>query len=700
MISNFTTSTFLLLSSLVLLACRQANEKKFEESYKFLDKHVYYYVKHGPSEKIDTGITRIYPHINTNKYLAIMYYVLRTKRGVFFNQLNQALLYADSAEVLYSSASPRLKEELLPEYLDFLIHKGNILFAQKKYIVAYDTFYKVLQVLKTSPYRDMENLVYHTMGMNSYKQKVYDKAVEYFKNELRAIDRTPNKYLQPNLRFFRRQQALSNIALSYTKLNIPDSASTYFTYALHYIDNNNKGNCNSDQYNACRAVILGNMAKLFVFKNLPDSAIAYYKKSIYLTLYRPLSNRLSNRDVKDGGLSLIQLADIYHSRGDTINFRKTVLELNKWYDSDINYIFNHDEYRLGYLRLNAAYFDDVGDDRKAYLYLKEYSDARDSIAKLDAISKERNLAVALEIKSREDEVKNLTLANRLNRIFIWSAVIIAILVAVVAILFFKSGQKSKRNNLLLQKLNNEIKQQQKETQFAFEQMEIANKEKDRILMIVAHDLRNPLSGISALADLILQEKNYETIWENVGAISRASKRSNKMVNELLSSVDRKLSSVEMGRIQVNKLLDDLLLMFSFEAKEKNIRLVLHHAARDVYIIGDASKLERVIGNVLHNAIKFSKTNTTVTLRLEVNNGKAKIFIKDTGIGMNEKVIESLYNANAVFTREGTGGEKGYGMGWSICQQIIRSHKGNLAVSSKENFGTTITIELDALTSNS
>ena len=260
MINYSTLRLWLFIAGIFFSGCNKANEEKLiAESKAFLEKTVYHIQQHGPREKIDESITNIYPHISGNDYLGFMYYVLRTKRGVELNQLDQALLFADTAEHVYANASSRLRRELRTEYLEFLIHKGNILFARKEYVVGYDTFFKILQLLKKHPYKDLENIVYHAMGMNSYKQKVYDKAAEYFKNELSSIDVTPDKYLPSNLRFFRRQQALSNIALCYTKLKMPDSASLYYTSALNYVDNFHKGNCNIDQYNACRAVILGNL---------------------------------------------------------------------------------------------------------------------------------------------------------------------------------------------------------------------------------------------------------------------------------------------------------------------------------------------------------------------------------------------------------------------------------------------------------
>ncbi len=685
------------MAGIMLSGCNKADEEELiAESKARLEKTVNHLNLQGPGETIDEDILNIYPHITANDYLGFMYYVLQTKRGITLNQLDQALLFADTAEHVYTDASPRLRRELRTEYLDFLIHKGNILFARKEYVVGYDTFFKILQLLKKHPYKDLENIVYHAMGMNAYKQKVYDKAAEYFKNELGSIDVTPGQYLPSNLRFFRRQQALSNIALCYNKLKILDSASLYYTSALNYVDNFHKGNCNIDQYNACRAVILGNLAKLYLLKNLPDSAIYYYNQSIYLTLYRPLQNPASGRDVKDAGSSLIQLADIYRSKGDMKNFRKTIKELNKWYDNDINYVFNHDEYRLGYLRQNASYYEDIGNSKKAYSFLQQYSNARDSIERLETISKEKNLSVAMEIKTHEEEVKTLTLSNKLIKTYTWSAAIIALLVTVVAVLFFRSGQKSKMNNLTLQTLNNEIKQQQKEAQYAFEQAVDANREKDRLLHVIAHDLRNPLSGISSLADIILERKNNVEVQQTVEAISKASKRSMTMVNELLDSAENQSVKLDFSKVSLNTLAEEVLESFKFRANEKKIELELKQSSTEVFVMGDTSKLMRVFSNLLHNAIKFSEGKKQVTIEVTDQQGKAIISIVDHGIGMSEKVLASLSDGFGSIVRNGTDSEKGFGIGWKSCQQIISAHNGNLIVTSKENFGSNVTIELEAI----
>lgn len=678
----------------MLLACSSNRDKEIINNWDtYFENHTIKVFVLGTAKEKEKIISDLYERIDENDYVKFIYYYLRTKFGVEHNQLEQALNYSDTAQIIYAGAPHYIKTQLRSKYLDFLLHRGNILFAQKKYVLGYDTFFEILQILDKYPVYDLENIVYHNMGMNSYKQKVYDKAAEYFKEELKSIDRTKKEHLPAYLRFFRRQEALSNIALSYTKYGMNDSAKIYYKAALKYLDNNFKGNCNIDQYHACKAVVLGNFAKVYRNLGLIDSAIAYYNKSIQLTLYQPLTFENSSRDVKDAGLSLIQLADIYRIKGDIENYKKTVEELNKWYDDDINYVFNHDEYRLGYLRQNALYNKYIGNNDRALNYLLQYSSARDSIDVLEQISKEKNLSVALEIKMREEEVKNLKLANKVNQIYVWSAVIIAFLLALVAFVMYRSGQKSKKNNLLLLTLNDEIKLQQQETQKAYNQAVKANKEKDKLLHIIVHDLRNPLSGISTLSDIILEGNEQTDVKKIVEVISNASKRSISMVNELLLSSTDTSDKINFVQVSLNKVGQEVVELFKYKAIEKDITLELHLSSPDVIVLGDSTKLMRVVSNLLHNAIKFSNEHKKILIEIDCKDGKGIFTIQDQGIGMGEIMQHNLKNGATTTVRDGTAGEKSYGSGWKICQQIIRAHKGQLHISSTENVGTSVRFEL-------
>ena len=165
--------------------------------------------------------------------------------------------------------------------------------------------------------------------------------------------------------------------------------------------------------------------------------------------------------------------------------------------------------------------------------------------------------------------------------------------------------------------------------------------KTRLLHVIAHDLRNPLTGISTLSDIILDEENDADVQHTVEAISKASKRSLTMVDELLQSAENQAVKLELSQVSLNKLAEELVEMFKFRANEKKIELELKQSSKEVLVMGDFSKLMRVVSNLLHNAIKFSKDTKTVTIEVTNQQGKAKISIIDRGIGMSEKVLSSL-----------------------------------------------------------
>ena len=299
---------------------------------------------------------------------------------------------------------------------------------------------------------------------------------------------------------------------------------------------------------------------------------------------------------------------------------------------------------------------------------------------LETISKEKNLAVAMEIKTREEEVKTLTLSNKLIKTYTWSAAIIALLVTVVAVLFFRSGQKSKKNNLLLQSLNNEIKQQQKEAQYAFEQAVVANKEKDRLLHVIAHDLRNPLTGISSLAEIMKEQTENEKLLKYVNLIANASQRSTAMVDDLLQQTDSKTIKLALKEISLNTLLQECVSLLSYRANEKAVELCLQLPEKDIKVSADFDKLQRVVSNLVHNAIKFSMERGKVDISLSEND-KVHIIVKDNGIGMSTEIMERLLEGGASVVRIGTSGERSYGLGWNICKEIVHAHMAGLSINS-------------------
>lgn len=656
----------------------------------------------GLYQQILDTLAGVYPRTHNNACLQLWYYRATMEQGPHFDRLEHGLLYSDSLEMCYAAMPKVLKTHYEKLMWNARSQKGAFLFALKKYNQAYEAWFKVLQWSTKVNDPSMNHAMLITLGLASYQQKLYDKAAYYFKQEADNLQVMRNMQLLPNREyFFYTQQVYNNLGLSYTQLNKPDSAFYYYRKGLSFINDYRSKATDSSvwehDFNVCKAIINGNLAKAYVSLNKVSEAIATYKEAVNLHFNSPVQlERHEIRDTLDGSLCLIQLAELYRQQKDTTAFLQTVDMLNRWTAADINHgLSNNDEVTAGRLKVNTWYYDIKGNKALALQHLQRFNQVTDSLNVLEKENKERNLVQALEMKDKQEQVNRLIYNNHINTIYNWIIVTVALMVALAAFFVYRNARKQKRVNRLLQNLNNEIKQQQKETQFAFEQMLDANKEKDKILHVIAHDLRNPLTGITTLADFMLEEEQNTEQAQMLQSIANAGRRSTQMVNELLEVHDNRQMKLLLVRVDLCKLIDEVVRMFRFRADEKNISLLVDIPHEPVYIQGDAVKLDRVVGNLLHNAIKFSRVGSQVAVTLKRQGDKILIQVIDHGIGMNHDVLMSLLNTGIQIIRDGTSGEKSYGLGWNICKRIIEAHHGKLSVASKENYGTCIEIELHA-----
>ena len=166
----------------------------------------------------------------------------------------------------------------------------------------------------------------------------------------------------------------------------------------------------------------------------------------------------------------------------------------------------------------------------------------------------------------------------------------------------------------------------------------------------------------------------------------------------MSNQYNKHQQLSLEIISLNKLVQQILPLFKHKADQKNIQLKQILPPNEIIVLADWAKLERVVNNLLHNAIKFTSIGGSVQVVLEVKNEKVLIHINDSGIGMSNEILKGLTNAKSTLVRAGTNGEKSYGLGWNICKQIVEAHNGKLYIESKENIGTTVSIEF-AITTN-
>ncbi|MCF6406321.1 HAMP domain-containing histidine kinase [Chitinophaga filiformis] len=226
------------------------------------------------------------------------------------------------------------------------------------------------------------------------------------------------------------------------------------------------------------------------------------------------------------------------------------------------------------------------------------------------------------------------------------------------------------------------------------EIEKANQLKNKILAIVAHDLRNPISGIRSVTHL-MQEYPYTKEQEEkyLCWITDACKTADQIIEELLMAArQRELDLLQTDYVSLNDWLkhvrDNWLQKSNFN-REIGLELPPQELKARIH----TGKMQRVVDNLLHNAAKFTPAEGNITLGMQQHRGGVRISITDTGIGIPEALLPTLFDQFTASSRQGLNNEPSNGLGLHICKQLVQEHGGNIYVSTKENQGTIFNIDL-------
>jgi len=212
---------------------------------------------------------------------------------------------------------------------------------------------------------------------------------------------------------------------------------------------------------------------------------------------------------------------------------------------------------------------------------------------------------------------------------------------------------------------------------------------------VSHELRTPLAGIRASAET-LQEGALEdprASMEFLGHIQRETDRMTQMVEELLelSRIESGAAPMTFAQLDAAALAEGAVRRFARQAERAGVTLDADLPEGEVVIIGDGERLERALGNLVANALKFTPAGGSVTVLVRDERSAVIIGVRDTGVGIEPeeagRVFERFYKAD-----RGRGGG-GIGLGLAIVKHIVRAHDGDVSVESRPGRGSLFTMRL-------
>jgi PAS domain S-box-containing protein len=226
----------------------------------------------------------------------------------------------------------------------------------------------------------------------------------------------------------------------------------------------------------------------------------------------------------------------------------------------------------------------------------------------------------------------------------------------------------------------------------------AQKAKEQFLANISHEIRTPINGIAGMATLLSKSPSIEEQTTYLNAIQSAADNLKVIINDILD-----LASIESGKLKFEKIgfsLKDLLVSligtYSVQAAEKEVELTLTVQDKaDNILLGDPVRLNQILINLISNAIKFTHAGSihvdVYVEREEKTKSYFRFDVKDTGIGIPQEKLSSIFEsfgqADASVTRK----YGGTGLGLTIVKQLAELQRGSISVQSKEDEGSTFSV---------
>lgn len=230
-------------------------------------------------------------------------------------------------------------------------------------------------------------------------------------------------------------------------------------------------------------------------------------------------------------------------------------------------------------------------------------------------------------------------------------------------------------------------------------LEEHNRQKDIFLSIVAHDLRNPVSAIYGLSNVLVSKYQNHTderrilLLQNVAQISH---QTGNLLDNLLEWGKNQSNSIRVipKELRVMEHISSVVSLIELPAKQKDILLSIH-VDDEARFYADKQMFETIVRNILSNAIKFSHQGGEIRIEYHKQSDTALLTINDEGVGMDQQLIDSVLaeSKSNLKTSIGTNGEKGTGLGLIICREFIRKNNGTFRIESEIGRGTCFYIEL-------
>ncbi|HOP49697.1 MAG TPA: ATP-binding protein [Ignavibacteriales bacterium] len=333
------------------------------------------------------------------------------------------------------------------------------------------------------------------------------------------------------------------------------------------------------------------------------------------------------------------------------------------------------------------FYENQKDYYNSFHYLKIYVSANDTLLNQNSLKDIYNYI------SQYNYLKDAYYQDKLN--FYQKAItfiVIFFVLSLAILLFFIS--KFKKQILTQKSVIIELENKIDDLNNTYEEN---LKAKDKYLSIIAHDLKNPISAIKNISEVMINQNqrfSEREIYDNLHLIKNTSNSLFNLLMDLLDWARANTGQIELhpAIINVETLVNDVLNYLSLQANNKHISIIVD-IEDNLHIYADYNTINTVLRNIISNAIKFTPIGGKIIIKCKSDMHNSIISITDTGIGIPEEKIPKLFEFEKNRSTTGTSGETGTGLGLILCKDFVEKNNGTISVQSELNKGTTFTITL-------
>lgn len=553
------------------------------------------------------------------------------------------------------------------------ILKAQMLLDEKRHAEALQYYYKAKKNAESTHNNIMVADINSKFGNFSFAQQKYALAIHYFTKAKNIYQTIPSSDVDSNI--IPTFQMMNNIGVSYERLAKYDDAIKNYQASLNYINlKSDKLLSKTSFIKLAKENVFGNLGSAWLGNGNTAQAIFFIKKGLSYNNYHETKEYKENR---------IKLAKAYIINGKQAKAAPIIKEFEDYFKTYPN---EHSKIILNDVKWR--YYFTKKDMNNAFRHIKLYHQLKDSIDRAQDEFYNIDFMKEFEKIEKENEIREFKMANRQQLLYLAFAIGILILSVATIFLIAKNNRTIKEHNKDLTNLNQEISNHNLTMQKTLEALEQSQEQNSKVMKVLAHDMRTPIAGIKGLTDFLLTggELNEEQE-EIISMINSSSIDGLNFLNDLLQAD----TNLKTELVELSSLIKYCVTLLKAKAQEKSILLDTKIQAIELHI--NREKIWRVLSNLISNAIKFSKSGSKVLISIDPQPASVLITIKDEGIGIPAQFRERIFDMSPDIQRQGTEGEKSFGLGLAISKQIIEAHHGKIWFNTKVGIGTEFFIEL-------